>query len=461
MTRTAGSPSVSLVRGRPGLVLAVMCAGMFLVLLDVTVVNVALPSIRSGLAAGVAGVQWIVDGYAVPIASLLLAGGTLGDRIGHGRVVMVGLALFGIASVCCGFAPMIGALIAARALQGIGAALLLPGSLAVITDTFPGRAEQARALGIWAGVSSLALPAGPLLGGLLVTAGGWRSVFLINIPMVVAALVLIPRLVRLSPGHGVRRLDGPGLVTAIIALAALVFAVIEGGEHGVDAAVVIASTITVLSGAGFWWAQRRAPWPMIPLELWRRSAFTGANSVALLMNLTVNGTIFVTTLYLQDVRGLSPMLAGCVLLPLFVPLAACAPLTGRLTARYGPRLPIMCGIVLAGIGAAFLFMVPVQGSLLTLLPVLLGLGIGAGLITAAVVAAAVRAVPAERSGLASGVNNTARQTGTALGAAIFGAVAGSPASTADFVDGLHRLGVIGAGLWFVALVISAMSLRSS
>jgi MFS transporter, DHA2 family, methylenomycin A resistance protein len=437
-----------------------MCAGMFLVLLDVTVVNVALPSIRGGMGASVAGAQWVVDGYAVAIASLLLAGGTLGDRIGHGRVVLAGLALFGVASIGCGVAPNTSVLVAARACQGVGAALLLPGSLAVITDTYPGRAEQARALGIWAGVSSLALPAGPLLGGLLVTVGGWRWVFLVNIPIVVAALIVIPRLVRLHPGHKDRRLDGAGLVTAVAALGGLVFAVIDSGRHGPSVQVVIAALVAVVAGAGFWRAQRRARFPMVPLELWRHPAFSGANLVALLMNLTINGIIFVTTLYLQDVRGLSALLAGCVLLPLFLPLVACAPLTGRLTARYGPRLPIVSGTVIAGAGAASMLLVGEDGSYAEWLPILLGLGVGAGLITAAVVAAAVRSVPAERSGLASGINNTARQTGTALGVAVFGAVAGNPLPAGEFVAGLHHLAVLGAGLWFVAMIISVVTLRN-
>jgi DHA2 family methylenomycin A resistance protein-like MFS transporter len=221
-------------------VLAVMCVGMFVVLLDVTVVNVALPSIASGLRAHPGATQWIVDAYAVAIAGLLLAGGTVGDRIGHRRVVLAGLGIFGVASAACGLAAGPGALIAARAAQGVGAALLLPGSLAVITEAFPGRAARARALGIWAGVSSLALPAGPLLGGFLVASGGWRLVFLVNVPVVLAALVVVPRLVR----------------------------------------------------------ERHANAPMLPLDLLRRPAFVGPNLAAGAMNFVVNGMLFATTLFL-------------------------------------------------------------------------------------------------------------------------------------------------------------------
>lgn len=442
------------VAGRPGLVLAVMCVGMFLVLLDVTVINVALPSIRADLRADVAGTQWVVDGYAVAIASLLLAGGTLGDRAGHGRIVMAGLTVFGLASAACGWAPVSGALIAARAVQGLGAALLLPGSLAVITEAFPARAEQARALGVWAAVSSLALPAGPLLGGLLVSTAGWRTVFWINLPVVVVALVMVPRLVRLGAGPGGRPLDPASLVTAVVALSTLVFAVTEAGEHGVNRTVLGAAGAAVLAIAVFCWSSRRAKCPMIPPELWRRRAFSSANAVALLMNLTANGFLFVTTLYLQDVRGLSPLLAGLSLLPVFVPLAALGPVAGRLTARYGPQRPIMAGIVLGAAGAAMMLLVSAGGSYLVLVPALLVLGAGLGLMTASVVAAAVRSVPADRSGLASGVNNAARQTGTALGVAVFGAVAGSTVAPEMFVAGIHRLAIVAVALWLLALILT-------
>lgn len=431
---------------------------MFLVLLDVTVVNVALPRIRAGLGADVAGTQWVVDGYAVAIAGLLLVGGTLGDRIGHGRVVLTGLALFGLASAGCGLAPVTGALIAGRAVQGVGAALLLPGSLAVITDVFPQRAEQARALGVWAAVSSLALPAGPLLGGLLVTIAGWRAVFWVNIPVVLVGLFLVPRLVRLGSGPGGRPVDPPGLVTAVVALGALVFAVIEAGRNGASAVVITAAVVAVFATVTFRWWSRRAESPMVPPELWRRPAFSSANVVALLMNLTANGFLFVTTLYLQDLLGLSPWAAGLGLLPLFAPLAALSPLTGRLTARYGPRRPIVAGIVVAAAGAAMLLLVRTQGSYVALVPSLLAQGTGVGLITAAVVAAAVRSVPAERTGLASSVNNAARQTGTALGVAVFGAVAGSTASSGMFVAGMHRLAVVGVGLWLLALIVAMMGI---
>jgi MFS transporter, DHA2 family, methylenomycin A resistance protein len=435
-------------------VLAVMCVGMFLVLLDVTVVNVALPSIANGLGADPAATQWIVDAYAVSIAGLLLAGGTLGDRIGHRRVVLAGLGIFGAASAACGLAPGPATLIAARAAQGVGAALLLPGSLAVISDAFPDRGARARALGIWAGVSSLALPAGPLLGGFLVASGGWRLVFLVNVPVVLAALVAVPRLVAPGAARPDRKGDTPGTALGAVGLAAAVFTVIEAGEQGIGPVTVVSLLVAVLCVAGFVVRERRAAEPMLPLDLLRRPAFAGPNLAAGAMNLVVNGMLFVTTLFLQGVQHRGPVAAGVALLPMFVPLAFLAPLAGRLTARLGPRPPLIGGALVAAVGAAGYALFEPDSGYLALLPAFLGLGIGAGLFTAPVVAAAMAAVP-DRSGLASGINNTARQTGNAIGIAVFGAVAGGVGAPDAFVHGLHVLAAVGAAIWLAVAVLVA------
>ncbi|MFD5250428.1 MFS transporter [Amycolatopsis sp. NPDC058340] len=435
---------------RRRLLLTVMCVGMFLVQLDVTIVNVALPQIAEGLHTGLRGQQWVVDGYAVVLASLLLAGGTLGDRYGHKRVVLCGLGVFGMASLVCGVAPDVATLVGGRALQGIGAAMLLPGTLAVITRAFPGRTEQARAVGVWAGVSALALPAGPLIGGALVSGVGWRTVFLINLPIVVAAIPLTLRLVAESTDEHPRRLDIPGIVLATTTLAATVYAVIAGEPLALLAAV--------LALAGFGWREHRAAEPLLPLSLLREPAFTGANLVAAAMNLVGIGTIFVVTLYLQTVQHRSAFTAGLMLLPLFVPLAALAPVTGRLTGHHGPRLPLTCGLLVGAAGSLAMIGLEPDSGYLRLLPVLLGLGIGMGLMTAAVVAAAVRSVPADRAGLASGVNNTSRQAAGALAVAVYGAVAGTPTDGAGFVSGLHTVGVIGAAVWAAALGLTWLTI---
>jgi DHA2 family methylenomycin A resistance protein-like MFS transporter len=379
------------------MLLALLCVGIFLVQLDVTVVNVALPSIRTDLSTTLAGQQWVVDGYMIALAALLLVCGALGDRIGHRRVVLAGLVTFGLASLGCGMAPTIESLVAARTLQGVGAALLLPGTLAVITDLYADRAARARAVGIWAGAGALALPSGPLLGGALVSGFGWRAVFLINLPIIAVGLPLAWRLV---PRHR-------------------------------TAQQVARSRLRI--GADF----------------------VGANLTAGLMNLVGLGTVLVLTLYLQEHLGHNPLRAGLELLPLFLPLAVLGPVSGRITARYGPRLPMTAGLALGAAGSAWLLAVRDGSGYAAVVPVELGLGLGMGLLTAAVVDAAVASLPPDRAGFASGVNNTSRQAVGALGIAVYGAVAGQPAG---IVAGLHTLAWLGSGLWVLGLAITWLTL---
>lgn len=445
--------------------LAVVCAGMFLVLLDVTIVNVTLPGIGRALGTGLAGMQGVVDGYAVAIAGLLLGGGALGDRLGHRRMLVAGLVLFGAASLACGLASGPGALIAARAVQGAGAAMLLPGSLAAVTRMFPDPAEQARALGAWAAVSSTALPAGPLLGGVLVDGPGWRWIFLLNVPIVVAGVVGVLLLVSPDPapdasggvsgGVGRRRLDVAGLVLAPVTLGALVWAVIQLG-HGDGAGTLTAAGAGVAGAVALVLVERRAANPLFPSGLVRAPAFLGANGASLVMNLVTNGTLFVVTLQLQQVQGRSALSAGVMLLPMAVPLVVLAPLSGALNARFGPRPPVRIGIVVALLGSPALLLAGPHASYWVLVPTLLTIGIGDGLIVAAAVSAAMRTAPSGLAGLAGGFNNTARQVGTALGAAVFGSVAGSPLHGAAFASGLHVLAWVSAALWLAALAGTAL-----
>jgi MFS transporter, DHA2 family, methylenomycin A resistance protein len=428
-----------------------MCVGYFLVLLDVTIVNVALPSIASGLGAGVGSLQWVVDGYAIALASLMLAGGSAGDLRGHREIVLAGLVVFGVASLACGAAPSAGTLIAARVLQGAGAALLLPGTLAIVSDAFPEPAEQARAIGVWAGIGSLALPAGPLVGGALTAAFGWRAVFLAGVPVVVAALVVGRRVIpRTEPREG--RIDVLGALLAAGVLGAATFAFVEAGRGGWSPPVAVAAGVAVTCLLAFIAVERSVERPMLPPALFRRPAFAAANGVAGSMNLATLGMLFLLTLYLQQVQGRSPLAAGVALIPLFLPLSVLAPLTGRLTARVGPRLPMAAGLITASVGVGLLAGADAATSYARLLPSLLLWGVGLGLLTPAVVAAAVSAVPATRAGLASAVNNTARQAGGAIGIAAFGAIAGSAGNTQSFLDGLHASALLAVGIWVLATV---------
>lgn len=415
------------------MLLFTLCAGMFLVQLDVTVVNVALPSIGTDLDA----LQWVVDGYTVVLAAFLLTGGALGDRFGHRRVVIAGFTLFGAASAACGLAGSAPWLVAARAGQGLGAALLLPGTLAVIANAYPGPAERARALGVWAGVSALALAAGPVLGGAIVAVAGWRPVFWLNVPIVLAAAVATRRLLpRGDRGPG--RIDVAGIATAAPALGAGVYAVIGGSVvAGVSAVVLLGAFVLV---------ERRSAHPMLPPAIARRTA--AANFVAAAMNFVGIGTILVLTLYLQGVRHAGPLEAGLEVLPLFLPLSVLAPVAGRLVARFGPRPLMVAGLALGALGMLNLLLVNKNSGYPALLPTLLGLGIGMGLLTTAVVTAAVAGVPPERAGVAGGINNTARQAGGALGVAVLGA------------GGLHTAGLTASTLWLLAIGVTLAGVRA-
>jgi DHA2 family methylenomycin A resistance protein-like MFS transporter len=436
--------------GSRRLAVTVMCVGYFLVLLDVSIVNVALPSIGSDLRAGVGALQWTVDAYAVALAALMLTAGTLGDLYGHKRIVLAGLALFGAGSAGCALAPTAGALVGFRALSGVGAALLLPGTLAIITRAVPGRREQARAIGVWAGVGSVALPAGPVLGGVLVDGPGWRWVFWINVPIVLVAGLVTARVIVESRATARRRPDVPGMVTGALALAMIVDAFVS---HDSWIPVVLAAAFLLLFAA----AETRAADPMIPLPLLRQRGFVVANAAAGAMNLGTLGLLFVVTLFLQRVQGRLALAAGLALLPLFLPLSVLAPVAGRVTARFGPRRPMVAGLVVAAAGAALLVLVGADTAYPVIVPGLLLWGVGLGVLTPAVVAAAVRAAPDDRAGLASAANNTARQAGGAVGIAAYGALAGDPGA-GGFVGGLHLVAAITAALFVVTAVVVLLTI---
>lgn len=439
-------------------VLMVMCVGLFLVQLDVTAVNVALPRISDDLAAGVSSLQWVVDAYALVLASLLLVSGSVGDRLGHRRVVLAGLTIFAVGSASCAAAPGAWLLAVARAVQGLGAALLLPGTLAVITRAYPERAEQARAVAVWAAVGGLALPAGPLLGGVLVAGPGWRWVFAINVPIALVAGAVTIRVVRESTHRTARRLDLPGAALAVLLLAATVFTIIEA-PHTTHATVLGAGGAAVALLVAFLVTEACRADPMLPLGLFRNREFLAVNGAAALMNLTTLGLLFVLTLYLQQVQGRSAVAAGAALVPMFALVTGLAPLAGRLTARLGPRAPAVSGLLIAAVGMALIPRLTHADSYLALLPALILLGTGLGLMTTPLVAAAMRAVPLESAGLASGINNTARQAGGAIGIAVFGSVAGSPAATYQFLTGLHHDGLIGVFGYGVAALALVRTLR--
>ncbi|MBS1846053.1 MAG: MFS transporter [Actinobacteria bacterium] len=405
--------------------LAVASAGYFFVLLDVTIVNVALARIGSGLGGSRSELQWVVDAYALVLAAGMLGAGDLADRLGSRRLFLAGLVAFGGASAACAVAPSASALIAARAVQGMGAAAILPSSLAIVNQLFPDPAERPKAIGVWAGLGGSALVLGPVLGGLLVGPLGWRTIFWLNVPLVVAALA--GGLLTLPEGARAKgaRVDVAGQTLGTAALAALVFALIEGGKNGFGAIpALVGIAMALASFTGFLAAERRAPRPLLDLGWFRRAEFTGANAGAGLMNLGTLGGLFALGLFLQETEGLSPLEAGLALVPLALPLAALTPFTGRLVGRVGPRLPAGVGLALSGtgyLGAALVgdsnIDTPIGWAFL------LVAGAGMGVAVPGLVAGATEALGPDRAGIASAVNNTSRQVGGAIGVALIGGLA--------------------------------------
>jgi MFS transporter, DHA2 family, methylenomycin A resistance protein len=410
-------------RGRwPALTIA--SAGYFFVLLDVTIVNVALARIAGDLSGSRSEMQWVVDAYALVLAATMLGAGDLADRLGSRRLFLCGLSLFGGASTVCALAPSAAVLIAARAVQGLGAAAILPSSLAIVNQLFADPAERPRAIGVWAGLGGSALVLGPILGGVLVGAIGWRAIFWGNAPLVLASLVGGAALLPEGPTARAVGPDVLGQALGTAALAALVFALIEGGRAGVGStATLIGAAIALAALAGFLAAERRSRRPLLDLRWFARPEFSGANAGSALMNLGTLGALFAIGLYLQQGRGLSPLAAGLNLVPLALPLAVLTPFTGRVVGVVGARVPAGLGLLASGVGylgAALLASGidnPAGWALLALA------GTGMGFAVPALVAGATEALGADRAGVAAAVNHTARQVGGAVGVALIGGFA--------------------------------------
>ncbi|HEV7650284.1 MAG TPA: MFS transporter [Actinophytocola sp.] len=437
------------------ILLVTMCAGYFLVLLDVTAMNVAVPRIGAEFAVGGGPLAWVVTGYSVPFAALLLVAGATGDRIGHRPMVRAGLAVFGVASLACALAPGLGWLIAARAMQGAGAALLLPGTLAVIAAAYPDPGARAKAIGLWAAIGGLALPAGPVLCGFLVTATGWRSVFWLNLPIVAAASAVAAAVLPHARGDRTRRPDWVGAVLGTACLGLLVTGVAQSAWPLLAAAVVVAVVFVA--------AERRVREPMLPLSLFGDRHFVLPNLGGLVMNGATLGMMFLLTLYLQEIRGLDPLHSGLAILPECLPLVLIPPFAGTLITRFGAASVAAAGLAATAAGIALLTTAGATTPYLALLPALAIWGIGLGTLTPALVSGAVSAVPPARSGLASAVNNTARQSGGALGTAAAAALAGPVAGT-GFLPGFRLTAIAAATICTataVATGVSAFATRRS
>ena len=444
------------------LILLTMSLGVLIAQIDTSVVNLALKPIRSDLDGGLNTLQWVVDGYNLVYASLLLTAGTLADIYGRRKMFALGMALFNVGSLICGLAPDTGILIAGRAMAGVGAALEVPTSLAILTVAYPDMKQRSHALGVWASCNGLAFIIGPTLGGLLVDAAGWRSIFLLILPLCAIALLLTITFVPESADPEGRKLDLPGQALAIIGLGALSLAFIEGPRWGWGSAATISALLTAPAAAA-WFVRRQAEvdGALVPLPMFRNAAFSASLGVAAAMTFGMYAMLFLVPLYLQSVRGASALNAGIELLPMSVAFVVVSQLSGRISNAFGPRVPMTAGMAMMGGGLFLLALIAVWDSLFLIEPALLIIGCGLGLNTASVNAVAVANAPSARSGTASGLLNTARMVGATLGVAVLGAVFAVFAGTGEsahivtgMVPALIGGGIvemIGAGAAFVII----------
>jgi EmrB/QacA subfamily drug resistance transporter len=404
------------------IVLLTMCFALAMAMLDNTVVNIALPTITSKLNATVSDLQWIIDGYVLAFASLLLTGGILGDRYGRKKMFLTGLAIFTLASLGCGLSGSGSQLIMFRALQGVGAALLMPGTLSILTVTFPPE-ERARAIGLWAGVSGLALALGPTLGGYIVEHGGWETVFFINVPIGVIAFAIASRTVRESVSEETRHLDLPGLALGTSGLFSLTYGLIEANQRGWSDGLIVASLVAaaVLLTAFLVW-EHRSPKAMMPLSFFRIPAFSAGNAVAFSVSLGLFSIFLFVTLYMQAIRGYTPFQAGLRFLPMTGMIIVTAPIAGQVAQRLGARIPMTYGLTVASVGLLGLTFIQPDTPfwIIGILFVLMGHGLGATM--APMTAAVMGAVGPQRAGLGSAMTNTSREVGGVLGIALLGTV---------------------------------------
>jgi len=445
--------------------LAAVAFGLFMIMLDNTIVNVALPSIQRELGAQLSELEWIVAGYALSFATLILTGGKLADLLGRRRMFTIGLAVFSAASLACALAPSAGFLIGARVVQGVGAAFLNPASLSIISATFPPR-ERGAAIGIWAGVSATALAIGPLVGGVLVEQVGWSSIFYVNVPIgvvaIIASYLLIDESKDTSPGQ---RLDPLGLATSALGLFALTYGLIEADANGwTSPRIVGAFVVAAVALAAFLLLESRQRAPMLDLNLFRNSTFAGANVVILMVTLGLFGVLFFLSLYLQNILGYSPARAGAAFLPMTVLIVLTAPIAGRISDRRGSRWLLTLGMTLVAVQFVYLSRVGVHEAYLSLVPAMVLGGIGMACVMSPGTAAAMSSVPIDKSGVGSAVVNTSRQVGGSIGIALMGAIMagaiGAQATPQAFVDALSTAFVVAAGIALAGALIAAATIRN-
>ena len=425
------------------------CCAVFMTVMDCLIVNVALKSMAQALGANLSHLQWVVDAYTLSFASCLLMAGALGDRLGHRRLFSSGLLLFTLASAACGLAPDLGFLVAARAIQGVGAALLLPNALSLLNRSYDDPAAKARAVGIWACCSSAGASAGPVIGGCLVGTFGWRSIFFINLPFGILAQVLLrapTQEPREAEPH--RPFDWTSQALALVALASLTYTLIEGPARGLRA-VLLPMSLLAAGALGFGLRQRRSPSPMVPRDLARIPAWLNANFVAFLACFVYYGFVFMASFYFQSFRHFSPMLTGLTFLPMTLLQPFLHPFLGRWVARVGPRTPMTLALALGALGLFLASFMGADTPRLWLAVIMMPIGLGVSLGISPALVSMLRAVPRESSGVAAGIFNTGRQVGSLLGVAVLGAFLGSDS---HFLAGFHAAVLLSSGLLLLAIL---------
>ena len=423
---TTDTPALSFSSASGRWVVVVTVLGSGMAALDATVVNIALPTIGREFHTGVAALQWLINGYTLSLAAFLLIGGSLGDRFGRRRVYSIGIVWFALASAACGFAPGAVFLIVTRVLQGVGAALLTPGSLAILEASFV-PADRARAIGAWSGLGGVATAAGPLVGGYLISAASWRWIFFINLPIAAAVVALGARHVPESRDPGVTgKIDDVGALAGVVFLTGVTFAFIEAPALGWSSPAVLAMTVAGVVGlAAFLVRERRAASPMLPLGIFRVRQFAATNAVTFIVYAALTGATFLLPVELQVVAGYSPLASGLAFLPLTLIMLALSARSGRLASRIGPRLQMSAGPVVVGAGLALLTLSTYGSSYVVyVLPAVVVFGLGLAITVAPLTATAMSSAPAEHSGIASAVNNDVARFGGLLAVAVLPALAG-------------------------------------
>ncbi|WP_371496777.1 MFS transporter [Kitasatospora sp. NBC_00374] len=447
-------------RRRRLLILAICCLSLFIVGLDNTVVNVALPAIQKDLDASASGLQWIIDAYTLVLASLLMLSGSVADRIGRRRIFLLGLVLFSLGSLLCSLAPGLDWLIAFRALQAVGGSMLNPVAMSIITNTFTEPRERAQAIGVWGGVVGISMALGPLIGGVLVETAGWQSIFLINVPVGLAAAALTRRYVPESRAPKPRRFDPVGQLLMVLLLGAGTAAIIEGPGYGwTSPGILLLGAVALAALVLFPLWERRVAQPLIDPRFFHSVPFTGATVSAVCAFAALGGFLFLNTLYLQDVRGYSPVEAGLWTLPMAGLTLVAAPVSGRIVGRRGPRLPlVVAGATMAASGV-LLTRLAVDSPASLLITAYALFGVGFGLVNAPITNAAVSGMPDAQAGVAAAVASTSRQVGQALGVAVLGTVvtAAAASTSAGFTEATHAGWWIMAGLGLTVLVLGVIS----